>query len=96
VPTADNSSVGTNLYAWTNLKKQLDAGVINGVPYANDNMSGMVSTYNLVYTLTQGYVGGVLAPNGDIHFVPYSGERGQKMFLLILWFIQAALIGEVF
>jgi streptogramin lyase/6-phosphogluconolactonase (cycloisomerase 2 family) len=80
VPTADNSSVGTDLYAWTNLKKQLDAGVINGVPYANGNMSGVVSTYSLVYTLAQlSYSGGVLAPNGDIHFVPYAAARGQKI-----------------
>ncbi len=80
VPTADNSSVGTDLYAWTNLKKQLDAGVINGVPYANGNISGMVSTYSLVYTVANtAYAGGVLAPNGDIHFVPLSGVRGQKV-----------------
>lgn len=80
VPTADNSSVGTDLYAWTNLKKQLDAGVINGVPYANGNMSGMVSTYSLIYTATtNAYAGGVLAPNGDIHFIPDSGVRGQKI-----------------
>ena len=79
VPTADNSSVGTDLYAWTNLKKQLDAGVINGVPYANGNMSGMVSTFSLVYTTSSAYRGGVLAPNGDIHFVPEAGVRGQKI-----------------
>jgi hypothetical protein len=81
VPTADNSSVGTDLYAWTNLKKQLDAGVINGVPYANGNMSGMVSTYSLVYTLAaaDAYMGGVLAPNGDIHFIPSVANRGQKV-----------------
>jgi len=25
------------------------------------------------------YIGGVLAPNGDIHFVPYSATVGQKI-----------------
>lgn len=80
VPTADNSSVGTDLYAWTNLKKQLDAGVINGVPYANGNMSGMVSTFSLVYTNINGsYVGGVLSPNGDVHFIPWRAVVGQKI-----------------
>lgn len=79
VPTADNSSVGTDLYAWTNLKKQLDAGVINGVPYNNNNTAGMVSTFSLVYTVADAYIGGVLAPNGDIHFAPNSGVRGQKV-----------------
>lgn len=79
VPTADNSSVGTDLVAWTNLKKTLDAGVINGVPYNNNGTNGVVSTYSLVYTTVNAYFGGVLAPNGDIHFVPYSADRGQKV-----------------
>ena len=48
VPTGDNSSVGTDLVAWTNLKKTLDAGVINGVPYANNSTNGIGSTYSLV------------------------------------------------
>ena len=79
VPTADNSSVGTNLVAWTNLKKYLDAGVINGVPYDNNSTTGVVSTYSLVYTTSQAYSGGVLAPNGDIHFIPLGATRGQKI-----------------
>ena len=79
VPTADNSSVGTDLVAWLNLKKQLDAGVVNGVPYANGNINGMVSTYSLVYTTSAAYRGGVLAPNGDIHFVPLLATVGQKI-----------------
>ena len=45
VPTADNSSVGTDLVAWLNLKKQLDAGVVNGVPYANNGTNGIVSRW---------------------------------------------------
>lgn len=80
VPTADNSSVGTDLYAWTNLKKQLDAGVINGVPYNNNGTAGMVSTFSLIYTAASAaYTGGVLAPNGDVHFVPTNAVRGQKI-----------------
>jgi hypothetical protein len=79
VPTADNSSVGTNLDAWTNLKKELDRTVINGVPYDNGNISGMVSTYSLVYTAVEAYQGGVLAPNGDIYFISETGVRGQKV-----------------
>ena len=38
-----------------------------------------MSTYSLVYTVANAYAGGVLAPNGDIHFVPYSANRGQKI-----------------
>jgi hypothetical protein len=33
----------------------------------------------LVYTVGSAYAGGVLAPNGDIYFVPYSANRGQKI-----------------
>jgi hypothetical protein len=32
-----------------------------------------------VYTTSNAYAGGVLAPNGDIHFVPTSANRGQKI-----------------
>jgi hypothetical protein len=33
----------------------------------------------LVYTVANAYSGGVLAPNGDIHFVPYAATVGQKV-----------------
>jgi hypothetical protein len=81
VPQGDTSQVGTDLVAWTNLKKELDRTVINGVPYNNNNTAGVVSTFSLVYTTASGsaYVGGVLAPNGDIHFIPLSAIRGQKI-----------------
>ena len=39
----------------------------------------VVSTYSLVYTAANAYSGGVLAPNGDIHFVPYYASVGQKI-----------------
>jgi hypothetical protein len=32
-----------------------------------------------VYTTTNAYIGGVLAPNGDIHFIPHNANRGQKI-----------------
>jgi hypothetical protein len=32
-----------------------------------------------VYTTASAYIGGVLAPNGDIHFVPFNANRGQKI-----------------
>ena len=63
------------------------AVAINGVPLAyglfpipdiNMNVQ-VVSTYSLVYTVASAYYGGVLASNGDIHFVPYSATRGQKI-----------------
>jgi len=79
VPQGDTSQVGTNLVAWTNLKKELDRTVINGVPYNNNNTAGVTSTYSLVYTTFSQYYGGVLAPNGDVHFVPRSSPVGQKI-----------------
>jgi ethanolamine utilization protein EutQ (cupin superfamily) len=35
----------------------------------------------LIYTNTaaSGYIGGVLAPNGDIHFIPFNAPVGQKV-----------------
>ena len=47
--------------------------------YYEPNYVPVVSTYNLVYTTADAYVGGVLAPNGDIHFVPYYASVGQKI-----------------
>ena len=38
-----------------------------------------MSTYSLVYTTSSAYAGGVLAPNGDIYFVSYQANRGQKV-----------------
>jgi hypothetical protein len=42
-------------------------------------VGGVVSTYSLVYTTTNAYASGTLAPNGDIHFIPFSAIRGQKI-----------------
>jgi hypothetical protein len=39
----------------------------------------IVSTYSLVYATTNAYAGGVVDPNGDIHFVPWSNPFGQKV-----------------
>jgi len=75
LPNGDNNSVGTNLVEWTKFKKILDRGVEAGTLYSNP----MVSTYSLVYTAAGAYNGGVLAPNGDIHFVPLNANRGQKI-----------------
>jgi hypothetical protein len=33
----------------------------------------------LVITTTTSWQGGVLAPNGDIHFIPLNSSRGQKI-----------------
>ncbi|NCA21768.1 MAG: hypothetical protein EBS86_11615 [Crocinitomicaceae bacterium] len=44
------------------------------------SISGVVSTYSLVYTTSTGaYQGGVLAPNGDVHFMPYNSPVGHKI-----------------
>jgi len=47
--------------------------------YYEPNYVPVISTYSLVYTTANAYTGGVLAPNGDIHFVPYSASVGQKI-----------------
>ena len=55
--------------------KMLDEGVQAGQLFIDP----YVSTYSLPYTAGIAYYGGVLASNGDIHFVPYSAIRGQKV-----------------
>ena len=78
-PTADDSSIGTDLVAWNNFEKNLLKSVNSGVTFKNNDTNGVVSTYSLVYTAASTYSGGVLAPNGDINFIPGSAVRGQKI-----------------
>ena len=76
LPNGDNSSIGTDLIAWNKMKNMLAESSYQGSLTRN----GVVSTYSLVYTNASGaYTGGVLAPNGDIHFVPLLANRGQKV-----------------
>jgi len=78
-PTGDNSSIGTDEVAFQNFQKNLYKSVNGGVAFNNNGTNGVVSTFSLVYTTSSAYPGGVLAPNGDIHFVPYIANRGQKI-----------------
>ena len=80
VPSADNSSIGTDLSGWSAFQASLMNGVNGDVTFGNNSTNGVVSTFSLVYTNASGaYAGGVLAPNGDIHFVPQVANRGQKI-----------------
>jgi hypothetical protein len=47
--------------------------------YYEPNYVPVISTYSLVYTVDSAYSGGVLASNGDIHFIPRKASRGQKI-----------------
>jgi hypothetical protein len=73
VPSSDNSSIDTGLIAWNKLKTILDESTTGSAVFTNS----VVSTYSLVYTTSSAYIGGVLSPNGDIHFIPHSGRVGQ-------------------
>ncbi|NCA21766.1 MAG: hypothetical protein EBS86_11605, partial [Crocinitomicaceae bacterium] len=76
LPNANDGSIDSAQVAFTSFKKILDEGVAAG----QLSSRVVVSTYSLVYnTSTGAHVGGVLAPNGDIHFVPFSADRGQKI-----------------
>ena len=79
VPNCDNSSIGTDLSGWSAFQAALQSGVTGGALFGNNNTNGVVSTYSLVSTAAAAYVGGVLAPNGDIHFVIRNLRRGQKI-----------------
>ena len=79
VPNCDNSSIGTDLSGWSAFQAALQSGVTGGALFGNNGTNGIVSTFSLVYTQSTAYFGGVLAPNGDIHFVPTSANVGQKI-----------------
>jgi hypothetical protein len=79
VPNCDNSSIGTDLSGWSAFQAALQSGVTGGTLFGNNSTNGIVSTYSLVYTVSSGFIGGVLAPNGDIHFVPRNANKGQKI-----------------
>ena len=71
LPTADNNSIDQNLSAWRGLQALMMTGVQGDVAFNNQGVGGIVSTYSLIYTTPNGTsIGGVLAPNGDIHFIP--------------------------
>jgi Concanavalin A-like lectin/glucanases superfamily len=78
-PTADDGSISTDLVAWENFRKNIFRSINSGVTFNNKSTNGIVSTYALVYTTSNAFAGGVLAPNGDVHFIPSSAARGQKV-----------------
>jgi hypothetical protein len=80
VPYFDDSDINTDLSGWSTFQAALQSGVTGSVTFGNNGTNGVVSTYSLVLTSGQ-YAGGVLAPNGDIHFVSYNNAQGQKVSL---------------
>jgi hypothetical protein len=75
VPNADDGSIDTGGLAWNAFAKMLNNSVNAGTTFSKQ----IVSTYPLIYTVAAAYHGGVLAKNGDIHFVPRGANKGQKV-----------------
>jgi len=75
LPVCDDGSIDNTLDAWDEFGAILNYHVNKGSSYTRP----YVSTYSLAYTVSNAYVGGVLAPNGDIHFVPCAATVGQKV-----------------
>lgn len=75
LPFCNDSSVGTDLIAWKKFQTLLKKSVNGGTIFSKE----IVSTYPLVYTKANEYLGGVLDPNGNIHFVPADAVVGQKI-----------------
>ena len=73
LPSGDDGSIDSFLTSWRDFKNLLNKSVTAGSIFSNP----IVSTYSLIYTVLNAYVGGILAPNGDIHFVPQGANRGQ-------------------
>lgn len=81
LPTADDTSIGTNLQEWERLKTLLNTNATVGSPFTTT----LVSTYSLLITSSAGaHLGAVVSADGEIHFVPYNSTsfanlRGQKI-----------------
>jgi hypothetical protein len=78
MPTFGEAQPNTNFSngtAWAKLQPMIQR-YVNAGSWSNRTT---LSTYSLLYTAATAYAGGVLAPNGDIHFVPLSATMGQKI-----------------
>ena len=74
IPKEDDGSL--NETTWLQIQNTIIKSVKTGSLFSNP----IINTYSLIYTSGIGtYQGGVLAPNGDIHFIPQSANRGQKI-----------------
>lgn len=74
LPCGDNSTISTSTFA--NMQVLLNESITANSWVSN----GVVSTYSLVYTDSNGaYAGGVLSSNGDIHMTPCFAPVGQKI-----------------
>ena len=71
LPSGDDSSISLN--SWQGFKTLMNRSVEAGA------LQEVVSTYALVYSIDYAYTGGCLAPNGDIHFIPFFANKGQKI-----------------
>jgi hypothetical protein len=60
---------------WREFQLMLNKSVNAGQLFTNVIMS----TYSLIHIYASAYNGGILTPNGDIHFVPYGALVGQKV-----------------
>ena len=69
--TADQIATST----WADFSRLLNRSDTAGQVFTNP----IAYTYSLVYTTSNSYSGGVLATNGDIHFVPLVAAVGQKI-----------------
>jgi hypothetical protein len=74
LPVCDDGSIANDFVAWNQYLPLLKAHVSAG----RLSTKTVLSTFSLAYT-AGAYNGGVLSPNGDIHFVPTGAAVGQKI-----------------
>ena len=73
-------SVGQKIiYLDTNQFNSFKTLLNEGVKAGSTSLYDIVSTYSLVYTRSGAYAGCVISIDGDIHFIPLSANRGQKI-----------------
>jgi hypothetical protein len=60
---------------WIKFQRFLTLSANAGQVFSNP----ITYTYNLIYTTSEAYYGGVLSHTGDVHFIPHNADRGQEI-----------------
>lgn len=72
ISSLGDSSITTDLQEWRNFSTLLNKNITGGATFN----TSVVTTYSLLVTALSGsHIGGVVAADGEIHFVPYNSRR---------------------
>jgi hypothetical protein len=75
LPCMDDGSFTSDALWWPEYSALINSHIASGKLFSNTS----VSTYSLPYYTAEAFAAGVMALNGDIHFVPYYAAKGEKI-----------------